>query len=145
MIGRILAAALMALLLAAPALAQQPQSEAQAQAQSRSGGCASGFCGLSNAQKEGASGDIDQVEAEMKRQLSGQGGARPQARQGMMGGMSMCPFMRMMAQMMQGGAMNDMHMNIMRGGQQGMLGMDMPGMKMPPDAPKPDAPKPPAN
>lgn len=93
----ILAAILWA--VASPGMAQQPQAQ--------QGGCASGFCSMSNAPPAEQAADIDDVEAEMKRQMNRQ--SAPQQSPGAGGGM-MCPCMRMMTQMMQGG-----HMNMMRG------------------------------
>lgn len=108
-------AVLGAILLALPAMAQDQQAAPQR------GGCASGFCSMSNApaQDAGAESDIDAVEADMKRQLSGQ----RQPRQQMAGMMGMCPCMRMMSMMMQGRGMQGMGM--------GMGGMNMPHMNMP--------------
>lgn len=126
-------AALGAILLAFPAMAQDPQAAPQR------GGCASGFCSMSNAPAPdaGAESDIDAVEADMKRQLSGQ--PKPQRQMGMggmggqMGGMmGMCPCMRMMAMMMQGRGMPNMNMPNMD--MQGLPGMGpMPGMTPIPD------------
>jgi len=116
-------AALGAILLAVPAMAQDPQAASQR------GGCASGFCSMSNApvQDAGTEADIDAVEADMKRQLSGQ----PKPQQQMAGMMGMCPCMRMMSMMMQGRGMQ---------GMQGMpmqMPMQMPGMTMPGVSPMP--------
>jgi hypothetical protein len=126
MLVKFLAVAVLGLLAAMPALAQQRQA----------GGCANGFCAIPNAPQQEAAADIDQIDADMKRQMSGapaQSQAPAQAGMGrggmgMMGMMNMCPCMRMMAMMrMQGGM--------------GMGGMqDMPGMSQP----KPDEKKAPA-
>jgi hypothetical protein len=125
MVMKFLAVAMLTLLTALPVQAQQRQA----------GGCASGFCAIPKAPQQEAAADIDQIDADMKRQMSGapaQSQAPAQAGMGrgmgMMGMMNMCPCMRMMAMMrMQGGM--------------GMGGMqDMPGMSMP----KPDEKKAPA-
>lgn len=105
-------AALSAILLACPAMAQdQPAAQR--------GGCTSDFCSMSNApaQDVAPEQDIDAVEADMKRQFSRQQAARPQI-PAMMG---MCPCMRMMSMMMQGRGMGGM----------GMPHMNMPGMMSP--------------
>ncbi len=115
--NRIVAMALGLAMLAAPALAQdQPAAQR--------GGCASGFCSMSNAPAQDAAQDqdIDAVDADMKRQLSGQRARGPQMAQQQMGGMmGMCPCMRMMSMMMQGRGMGGM----------GMPHMNMPGMMSP--------------
>lgn len=125
-------AVLGAILLAFPTMAQDPQAAPQR------GGCASGFCSMSNApaQDAGAEADIDAVESDMKRQLSGQ--AKPQQQMGMggqMGGMmGMCPCMRMMATMMQGRGMPMPNMpNMNMPGMAPMPGMTPPGMTPIPD------------
>ena len=123
------------MLLAVPALAQDQPAPQR-------GGCASGFCSMSNApqQEAGAEADIDAVEADMKRQLSGQ--AKGRAPQMAMGGMmGMCPCMRMMAMMMRGHGMHMPDMPQMQmPGMGSMPGMaPMPGMgRMPGMTPMPD-------
>ena len=131
-------AALGLFLLAFPALAQGQPAAPQR------GGCASGFCSTSNAPSQGADQDIDAVESDMKRQLSGQ--PKPQSQMGMggqMGGMmGMCPCMRMMAMMMQGRGMQGMGMGGMNMPQMNMPGMnmqDMPGMSPMPEKAPPKA------
>lgn len=104
------------MLLAMPAFAQDRQAAPQR------GGCASGFCSTANApaQDAGQETDIDAVESDMKRQLSGR--RQPQMGMGgqMAGMMGMCPCMRMMSMMMQGHGMQGM----------GIGGMNMPNMNM---------------
>ena len=125
-------AALGVILLAFPALAQDRQAAPQR------GGCASGFCAMSNApaQDAAAETDIDAVESDMKRQLSGQPKPQPQMGMGGMGGqmggmMGMCPCMRMMAMMMKGRGMPMPDMPNMD--MKSMPGMTPPGMTPIPD------------
>ena len=123
-----LAAAALLLLVALPAEAQQRQ------------GCASGFCAISNAPQQEAAADIDQIDADMKRQIAQGAPAQSQAPGGM-GMMGMCPCMRMMAMMMRMQGGQGMGMGGMGMGSMGKGGMqDMPGMTMP----KPDEKKAPA-
>lgn len=115
MMLRSLATVLLALsLTAGAAQAQQPAPQRD--------GCAGGFCAMADAPQEQAA-DIEAVEAEMKRQLSGP----PPRQTGGMGMMGMCPCMRMMAMMRRGGM--------------GTGAMpSMPGMQHPPPAQPSDRP-----